>query len=82
MYTAYGFKDQDHPTIAVEVVWDEDPETNAQAPYFAAIGANSLFDAVLLARTADKPSGLWDRQSPFVIISDRTPEQIAQLLGG
>ena len=26
MYTAYGFADQDYPTIAAKTVWDEDPD--------------------------------------------------------
>ncbi|MEP4196972.1 MAG: hypothetical protein ABJL99_15210 [Aliishimia sp.] len=63
-----------------QLIWDEDPETNAQAPYLVAFDKDDPFDALLLGRTDDKIMGIWDRQSPFVIISDRTPEQIAQAL--
>ncbi len=63
-----------------QLIWDEDPDTNAQAPYLVAFEKDSPFDALLLARTDDKLMGLWDRQSPFVIISDQTPEHIAQAL--
>ncbi len=63
-----------------QLVWDEAPESNANAPYLVSFEKNDLFDSLLLAQTAFRPAGIWDRQSPFVIVSDESPEHVAKAL--